>query len=108
MIDLSILRNLMGNDEKMVQQFLHIFKTQTPEQLNQLDNFISNKDWESASAIAHAIKSQSKYLGLEEIANQAFTIEKNTEKKENLPDIQNKFNVLKKLTNTILADPVFI
>ena len=84
MIDRTKLEALLGSDPKMVQRFLDIFKSQTPEQLNQLREYITNKNWEQASITAHAIKSQCKYLGLEEIAEYAFKIEQLTEEKKQL------------------------
>ena len=77
----------MGNDEKRVQQFLTIFKTQTPEQLGQLKNAIANRNWEQTSITAHTIKSQCKYLGLEEIVELSFKIEQFAENKSSLESI---------------------
>ena len=36
MIDRTKLETLLGSDEKMIQKFLDIFKTQTPGQLDLL------------------------------------------------------------------------
>ncbi|GJM32509.1 MAG: hypothetical protein DHS20C18_15100 [Saprospiraceae bacterium] len=81
MLDRSKLNSLMGGDEKMVQKFLEIFKTQTPNQLAELKYSITNESWEQASIIAHAIKSQCKYLGLEQSAEWASKIEQLAEEK---------------------------
>ena len=84
MIDRSKLETLLGDDSKMVQRFLEIFKTQTPKQLNLLIESVAKKNWDQASITAHAIKSQCKYLGLEEMAEHAFKIEQLTEEKKQL------------------------
>ena len=68
----------------MVQRFLDIFKTQTPQQLDILTASVSDKNWDLASNTAHAIKSQCKYLGLDEIADYAFKIEQLTEEQKQL------------------------
>lgn len=68
----------------MVQRFLDIFKSQTPQQLELLNESISDRNWDMASNTAHAIKSQCKYLGLDEIAEYAFKIEQLTEEKKQL------------------------
>lgn len=84
MIDRATLENLLGGNKNMVHQFLDIFKKQTPEQLNNLEKFVENKNWDQASITAHAIKSQCKYLGLEEISDNAFKIEQLTEERKQL------------------------
>ena len=82
-MDIGKLKKLLGNDEKMVAQFLDIFKKETPKQLSELRRAIENKNWDSASNIAHGIKSQVKYLDLKAIAEMAYEIENCAEKKEN-------------------------
>ena len=84
MIDRTKLETLLGGDEKMVLRFLDIFKTHTPEQLNLLKKYVAEKNWAQASITAHAIKSQCKYLGLDEIAEYAFKIEQLTEEQKQL------------------------
>ena len=84
MIDRTKLETLLGGNETMVQQFLEIFKSQTPKQLSLLEQSITHKNWSQASITAHAIKSQCKYLGLEEIAEHALKIEQLTEEEKQL------------------------
>ncbi len=94
MIDLSKLEKLLDGNEKMVQRFIKIFKTQTPEQLATLAKAIAMSNWEQTSITAHAIKSQCRYLGLDEIAEHAYKIEQLAEKQQNL-------NLLPGLTATL-------
>ena len=84
MIDRTKLEALLGHDEKMVEKFLDIFKSQTPDQLNLLIKSVSENNWDQASITAHAIKSQCRYLGLEDIAELAFKIEQLTEENNEL------------------------
>jgi HPt (histidine-containing phosphotransfer) domain-containing protein len=84
MIDRTKLEALLGNDEKMVEKFLNIFKSQTPDQLNLLIKSVAENNWDQASITAHAIKSQCRYLGLEDIAELAFKIEQLTEENNEL------------------------
>ena len=107
MVDLSTLRKLMSNDENMVQQFLQIFKSQTPQQMEQLRKYITNENWEYISLTAHAIKSQAKYLGLEEMVEHAFAIEKSAENKEDMARISDRFGVLENKLNIVLGSEVF-
>lgn len=84
MIDLNKLELMLDGDEAMVHRFIEIFKTQTPVQLDQLFELVTEKNWSDASITAHAIKSQCSYLGLDDIVEHANKIEKLTEKKEHL------------------------
>ncbi|GEM_PF-2086933 len=69
------LRNLLGNDDALVARFVGIFKSQTPEQLTELAQFLDDQDWENASITAHTIKTQCRYFGLEEEADWCQSIE---------------------------------
>ena len=80
MIDRNKLENILGGDERMVERFLDIFKSQTPDQLKTLKKAISESNWNQGSITAHAIKSQCRYLGLEDLADLAFKIEQLTER----------------------------
>ncbi len=94
MIDLTRLENFLDGNEKMVNRFIDIFKTQTPIQLETLSNAVSKNDWSQASISAHAIKSQCNYLGLDDIAELAHRIEQLAEK-------QTQLNLLPGLTATL-------
>ncbi len=84
MLDLTKLEQMLGGNKEMAQKFLSIFKEQTPTQLIEMRTAIASDDWDQASITAHAIKSQCKYLGLAELAEQALRIEKLAESKEQL------------------------
>jgi HPt (histidine-containing phosphotransfer) domain-containing protein len=74
-LDLTFIRQMMGNDEKVVHKFLTIFKDQCPVQLQQLKKHYENQDWEALSNVAHSLKTQFKYLSSERLAEQIFEIE---------------------------------
>ncbi|MFZ1748668.1 MAG: Hpt domain-containing protein [Saprospiraceae bacterium] len=81
MIDRTRLESLLASDPKLVTKFLSIFKNQTPDQLNTLSVAVADGNWDQASITAHAIKSQCKYVGLDELADFAQNIEQLTEEK---------------------------
>lgn len=74
-LDLTFIRQMMGNDERVVYKFLTIFKDQCPVQLQQLKQHYQNQDWEALSTVAHSLKTQFKYLSSERLAEQVFEIE---------------------------------
>ena len=75
MVNLSILRSLVGNDEAVLARFIGIFTNETPQQMTALRQFLEEKDWENASHTAHTIKSQCGYFGLEEACDLCQQIE---------------------------------
>lgn len=61
------LRNLLGS-EASAQKFVALFEQQLPVQMETLRQSFSNADWETASNVAHALKSQCRYMGLDDVA----------------------------------------
>jgi HPt (histidine-containing phosphotransfer) domain-containing protein len=106
MIDRNKLESLLGGDEKMVQRFLDIFKTQTPEQMEQLKDSINNKNWDQVSITAHSIKNQCKYLGLDDIASQASNIEQLAEEKKHLDLLSGLVIQLNERLTEIMANSI--
>lgn len=105
-VDLGKLKTLMGGDEKMVEKFLAIFKSQTPEQLVELKSHAASGNWEHIGILAHTIKSQCQYLGLENIAEKALEIELITEEKGDLESAQKLIlDLEKELTEIIKTIP---
>lgn len=76
MINLELLSKLMDHDPRRVDMFIGIFKSDVPDQLERLHTALVNSNSNDASILAHTIKSQCKYMGLEEIADLAYTLEK--------------------------------
>ena len=107
MIDLSRLQHLMSHDENMVNKFLEIFKSDMPRQLSQIYIHLEHENWDQVSTIAHAIKSQSKYLNLDDLSDLAYTIEKNTESRSHLDLVPIQIKQLEMIIHSALADEVF-
>lgn len=78
MIDLEHLKNLLGSEE-MAARFLDIFEQQAPEQLRSIRSGTESGDWKAASIAAHSLKSQLRYLGLNDEAALAAELEQSTE-----------------------------
>lgn len=95
-MNIDTLKSLLGGDENMVNRFLDIFRNEMPSQLSALENAIENEDWDTASNVAHAIKSQVNYLDLTEISDIAYRIERNAEQRNNLEDLMPDFEDLER------------
>lgn len=62
------LVSLLGTEEA-AQRFVEMFQQQWPEQLAALKQALKDEDWENASNTAHSLKSQCRYLGLDNLAD---------------------------------------
>lgn len=82
-INTERLLNLLGS-ETAVQRFVEMFHQQWPGQLSALRKALAEKDWETASHEAHALKSQCRYLGLDEWADTLQQIETEPEQPVNI------------------------
>lgn len=67
-INTARLRSLLGSEEA-AQKFVSLFRQQLPGQLEALRKSLAESDWETASNTAHGLKSQCRYLGLDEAAD---------------------------------------
>lgn len=75
MMDLSLLRDLMGGDQQLVDRFVIIFKTQVPSQIAALPSLCEAQDWEELSTALHSLKTQFNYVGLTDLAEQMRDLE---------------------------------
>lgn len=62
------LVSLLGSEEA-AQRFVEMFQQQWPEQLAALKQALKDEDWGNASNTAHSLKSQCRYLGLDNLAD---------------------------------------
>ena len=99
-IDLSFLCGLLGGDETLVQRFIGIFKSQTPELLAQIRQGFEMQDWYTVSVVAHSLKSQSLYFGLAQLAGLAEQVELDPQ----APETAGRLLDLEKHMNTVLRN----
>ncbi|SDE80915.1 Hpt domain-containing protein [Dyadobacter soli] len=74
-MDLSLLHNLMGGDQKLVDRFVNIFKTQVPAQVAALPQLCEAQDWKGLSTALHSLKTQFNYVGMIAFAEQMRSLE---------------------------------
>ena len=67
-INTDRLRSMLGSEEA-AQRFVALFRQQLPGQLSALHLSFVEEDWETAGNTAHGLKSQCRYLGLDEAAD---------------------------------------
>ncbi|SEI56430.1 Hpt domain-containing protein [Dyadobacter sp. SG02] len=74
-MDLSLLHNLMGGDQRLVDRFVAIFNTQVPAQVAALPELCEAQDWEGLSTALHSLKTQFNYVGMHTLAEQIRSLE---------------------------------
>jgi HPt (histidine-containing phosphotransfer) domain-containing protein len=67
-INTEHLRSLLGSEEA-AQRFVTLFQQQLPGQLDALRLAFEKQDWETLCNTAHGLKSQCRYMSLEEAAD---------------------------------------
>ncbi|MBL7828983.1 MAG: Hpt domain-containing protein [Saprospiraceae bacterium] len=92
-INTQRLVELLGSEEA-AQRFVQMFLEKLPEQTSILKNAMDMKDWETASNLAHTIKSQCRYLGLDQLADELQLLENNPASAERSTAILEQLNGL--------------
>lgn len=86
------LRNLLGSEEA-AQKFVNLFRQQLPGQLDALQNALTAGDWETAGNVAHGLKSQCRYMGLDAAADLLQQLENDPSGfNKDLPNLKNLFD----------------
>jgi PAS domain S-box-containing protein len=87
LINLSYLESLTGGDDDIKQIMLETLVRDVPDELKQLETDVETQNWNALKASAHKLKSTCAYMGLDQTADIARTIENNAWDKKNLDDI---------------------
>ena len=99
MIRRERLLQLFNNDEELVDRFIFKAKEELPRELDALGASIKSGEYSNAAIIAHGLKSQTAYLGLDSLTKMAFELEQLCDNSGS-PDIMNKS--LSRLRNSLL------
>ncbi len=96
-IDVEKGLELLG-DMELYDEILNEFYNQTEERINNLKNYKEKEDLENYAILVHAIKSDSKYLGFNKLAELALEHELQSKAKDinfvndNYNELLNEFN----------------
>jgi HPt (histidine-containing phosphotransfer) domain-containing protein len=75
MIDRTKLLELLNGNNGLAQQFIQTFKAETRRQLPLMAAYLEQDDMSMLSNAAHVMKTQTAYIGLEELTKLARFIE---------------------------------
>lgn len=79
LLDQSVLDEVYGGDLEYADEIFEMVLTYSVEELKALDTAIQMEDWASASRIAHKLKPNLSMVGLTEIEEKMYQIEKEAE-----------------------------
>src|SRR5580765_5498915 len=63
LVDLSPLRNLLGDNEEGIVEILNIFISQIPPSIVEIKSLLEKQDWDALRNKVHAVKSYYGYVG---------------------------------------------
>ena len=95
-IDLTYLNEISKGDKNFINEMIDIFLSETPGEINQLEEAISQTNFEKIRAVSHHLKSTVPFIGLDiVIGNELAEIENLALKKEGIKTINANFSKIK-------------
>lgn len=93
--NLEYLEDFSSGNYDIVKEIITLFLEQTPNDLNTLDQELSNRNWVAAKTMAHHIKPTLFYVGAEDLRNQLQFIESHILDYNQQPQIVALFQTVK-------------
>lgn len=75
--DLSFLEEIADGNKEFLVESIDMFLVQTPEIFGQISQAIAAKDWVTTASLAHKVKSNLGFFGMDRIKNEMQEIEIN-------------------------------
>ncbi|GMN11681.1 hypothetical protein MTsPCn9_28640 [Croceitalea sp. MTPC9] len=101
---LDKINEMAEGDQDFVISVISVFLEEVPEDLQNLENAISEKNFEQVYKMAHKIKPNVDLLGMEQTRATALEIETLGKSDSNLSAIEEKFPILKKDIEQVVAE----
>lgn len=98
--DFRFLISFAGNDLNKQKKYILIFLDNTPKLVNQLHLGLQNKDYAQIKNAAHTLKSQLKYMGIQEEISHAAEIEQLAKLEGDLNTLTNLIHILDEICKT--------
>lgn len=96
-LDIEIIKQIMGDDKDTLISFFELFKEQTKIEITELKKFIAENNWGEVSKIAHKLKSSYGSIGSTsayDILTQMEEICKNAPDYNLVIELNNKYSVI--------------
>lgn len=94
--DLSFLEEIADGNKEFLVESIDMFLVQTPEIFGQISRAIASKDWTTTASLAHKVKSNLGFFGMDRIKNEMQEIELGAKAGGLNPDLTAQFESTKK------------
>ncbi len=101
--DLSYLEDLSGGNHDFMREIIDMFVMQTPGDLQQLEAFIDQRDWQQAANHAHRIKPTLNYVGANALREELQQLEKNAREENEVNQIKVHFARLRPRFDALIS-----
>ncbi len=102
--NLDKLNEMAEGDEDFINSVISVFLEEVPQDLEDLEKAISNRDYENIYKLAHKIKPNVDLLGMEQAKATAVEIETLGKSSSNIAEIEEKFPMLKKDIHQVISE----
>ena len=90
--DLSYLREMAMGDEDIVIETTEVFLEDTPDALEKMKAYYANEQWDELGKLAHKIKPNLSYMGMERARELIIDIEEQAKGKNISDDLRDKIS----------------
>jgi HPt (histidine-containing phosphotransfer) domain-containing protein len=102
--DLSYLREMAMGDETIIIETTEIFLEDTPQALENLQEHFANQEWDKLARLAHKIKPNLAYMGMDRARELIIDIEEQAQDENISDDIGDQIKEFKQLCNRALDE----
>ncbi len=102
--NLDKLNEMADGDQDFINSVISVFLEEVPQDLESLEAAIASMDYENVYKLAHKIKPNVDLLGMEQSRATALEIETLGKSAENSEEIAQKFPILKKDIQQVIAE----
>jgi HPt (histidine-containing phosphotransfer) domain-containing protein len=102
-LDLTYLKEMAGDSPEFIIEMIDLFKSQTPIYLSELEDAISQKDWDKIASSAHKMKPTFTYVGREDVKNHLQEMEQGGRDKSDMQQLANAYEEISLFINTLYA-----
>jgi HPt (histidine-containing phosphotransfer) domain-containing protein len=82
--DLTYLKKVSNGDNDFIKEMIVVYLRETPEALNNLENYLKNKDWKKFKEIIHKMKPSFSFFGLKKLYTTIDSMEEYSDKEIHL------------------------
>jgi HPt (histidine-containing phosphotransfer) domain-containing protein len=102
-LDLTYLKEMAGDSPEFIIEMIDLFKSQTPIYLSELEDAISQKDWDKIASSAHKMKPTFTYVGREDVKNHLQEMEQGGRDKSDMQQLADAYEEIRLFINTLYA-----